>query len=113
MNDFLGRNRALDKLPSDRIRELFSTAIAALDEGGARDYVRPPRQRLNVATFDAVMIGAMRRVDVSGSLSKSDVQEAISTLRADQEFTTATSSQADTEENVRTRLRIATAAFAK
>lgn len=113
LNDFLGRNRALDKLPSDRIRELFSEAISALDEGGARDYVRPPRQRLNVATFDAVMIGAMRRVDVSGSLSKSDVQEAISTLRADQEFTTATSSQADTEENVRTRLRIATAAFAK
>jgi hypothetical protein len=113
LNSFLGRHRSLDKLPANDLRHHFTKAIAALDEAGAREYLRPPRARLNVATFDAVMIGAMRRVAATGELYSEEVQAALDKLRADREFTEATSTQTDTQENVRNRLRIATAAFAE
>jgi hypothetical protein len=113
LNTFLGRHRSLDKLPAKEIRQHFTQAIIALDEAGAREYLRPPRARLNVATFDAVMVGAMRRSASTGSISADDVRSALDVLRADHQFTEATSTQTDTEENVRNRLRIATAAFAK
>lgn len=113
LNTFLGRHRSMSKLPAEGIRQHFTKAIIALDEAGAREYLRPPRARLNVATFDAVMVGAMRRAASTGSISAEDVRVALDLLRADPEFTEATSAQTDTEENVRNRLRIATAAFAK
>jgi hypothetical protein len=113
LNTFLGRHRSLSKLPSEDIRQHFTKAITALDAAGAREYLRPPRARLNVATFDAVMVGAMRRVASAGTLSVDDAKVILTALRADAEFSEATSMQTDTEENVRNRLRIATAAFAK
>jgi hypothetical protein len=113
LNTFLGRHRTLDKLSADDIRHHFTKAIMALDEAGARDYLRPPRARLNVATFDAVMVGAMRRVAATGDITAQEVEAALDLLRKDTEFADATSTQTDTEENVRNRLRIATAAFAK
>ncbi|MGQ1840303.1 DUF262 domain-containing protein [Kocuria turfanensis] len=112
LNTFLGRHRSMSKLPAEDIRRHFTKAIIALDEAGAREYLRPPRARLNVATFDAVMVGAMRRAASTGSISADDVRVALDLLRANSEFTEATSAQTDTEENVRNRLRIATAAFA-
>ncbi|MCT2090175.1 DUF262 domain-containing protein [Micrococcus terreus] len=113
LNTFLGRHRSMSTLPAEEIRDYFTRAIIALDEAGARDYLRPPRARLNVATFDAVMVGAMRLVAATGEISGGDVTEALERLKADPEFSDATSTQTDTEENVRNRLRIATAAFAK
>lgn len=113
LNSFLGRHRSLTKLPADDLRERFTEAITALDEAGAREYLRPPRARLNVATFDALMVGAMRRLAATGSISAEDVKAAIDVLRDDADFAEATSTQTDTEENVRNRLRIATAALAK
>lgn len=113
LNTFLGRHRTLDKLSADDIRHHFTKAINALDEAGARDYLRPPRARLNVATFDAVMVGAMRRVAATGDITAQEVEAALDLLRKDAEFADATSTQTDTEENVRNRLRIATAAFAQ
>lgn len=113
LNSFLGRHRSMSKLSAEDIRRHFTKAIIALDEAGAREYLRPPRARLNVATFDAVMVGAMRRAASTGSISADDVRGALSLLRADPEFGEATSTQTDTEENVRNRLRIATAAFSK
>lgn len=111
LNSFLGRHRTLARLPAGEIRQLFTQAITALDDAGAREYLRPARARLNVATFDAVMVGAMRRVSTRGEIAEDDVRSAIDQLRADEEFAEATSNQTDTEENVRNRLRIATAAF--
>lgn len=113
LNNFLGRHRTLDRLSSEDIRLHFTRAIEALDEGGARDYLRPRRQRLNVATFDAVMVGAMKRSASFGSISAEDAKRALDLLQKDPDFTDATSTQTDTEENVRNRLRIATAAFSK
>lgn len=113
LNTFLGRHRQMDKLPADDLREYFSAAIVALDAAEGREYLRPPRQRLNVATFDAVMVGAMRRVATGKSIDEQVVRHALDVLKADSEFDRATSTQADTEDNVRTRLRIATAVFAQ
>lgn len=113
LNTFLGRHRSLDKLPAEEIRQHFTKAIIALDEAGAREYLRPPRARLNVATFDAVMVGAMRRAASEGSITADEVTRALDALRADPQFAEATSTQTDTEENVRSRLRIASAVFAR
>lgn len=113
LNTFLGRHRSVATLPVNELRDHFTKAISALDEAGAREYLRPPRQRLNVATFDAVMVGAMRRVAATGNISTGTVKAALDALRDDSDFADATSTQTDTEENVRNRLRIATAAFAR
>lgn len=113
LNDFLGRHRFLDRLPQDDLRTHFTNAINALEAADGREYLRPRRQRLNVATFDAVMVAAMRRSASTGSISEKEARAALELLRKDSEFIAATSLQADTEENVRTRLRVATAAFAK
>lgn len=113
LNDFLGRHRYLEKLPNDDLKIHFTNAINALEAAGGRDYLRPRRQRLNVATFDAVMVGAMRRSASSGSISEEQARAAIDLLREDHDFLAATSTQTDTDENVRSRLRIATVAFAK
>lgn len=113
LNTFLGRHRALEHLPAEEIRSHFVTAMAALEEGGARAYLRPPRQRLNVATSDAVVVGAMRRSAASGSISTDDVRAALALLQEDKAFAEVTSVQTDTEESVRSRLRLATAAFAE
>lgn len=113
LNTFLGRHRQMTTLHKEDLQRDFTEAITALHESGAREYLRPARQRLNVATFDAVMVGAMRRAANSGDISAKICEDAISSLRGDEEFTSSTSSQTDTEENVRTRLSIATAAFSK
>ena len=113
LNDFLGRHRFLDKLPAEDLKIHFTNAINALEAAGGRDYLRPRRQRLNVSTFDAVMVGAMRRSASVGSISEEEARTALEMLKEDPEFLAATSTQTDTDENVRSRLRIATAAFAK
>ncbi len=113
LNTFLGRHRTLNMLNETDIRHYFTRAIEALDAAGAREYLRPPRARLNVATFDAVMVAAMRRVASTGEISPEKAKIALAGLRTDSDFIAATSMQTDTEENVRTRLRIATAAFAE
>lgn len=112
LNDFLGRHRFLDKLPAEEIRIQFTSAIDAIAAAGGRGYLRPTRQRLNVSTFDAVMVGAMRRVASGNAITPQIAEEALARLLTDPEFEAATSTQSDTEENVRNRIRIATAAFA-
>lgn len=113
LNNFLGRHRYLNKLPEEGIRKHFANAITALNEADAREYLRPPRQRLNLATADAVIVGAMRHSASTGSISAEEAQTSLAFLRGDSAFADATSTQTDTEENVRNRLRIATAAFVK
>lgn len=113
LNNFLRRHRHLASISVEDIREVFSIAIEALDAADTRGFVRPARQRLNVATFDALMVGAMRYVSSHGSLGVERVEVAIRVLKEDREFEAAASSQPDIEENVRTRLRIATAAFTR
>ena len=90
----------------------MSFSIEAIAEAGGREYLRPTRQRLNVATFDAVMVGAMRRVAGGHPLTPEAAVKALDILRHDPDFDAATSTQSDTEENVRNRIRIATSAFA-
>lgn len=113
LNTFLGRHRQMATLQKEELRRDFTAAITALHESGAREYLRPARQRLNVATFDAVMVGAMRRASNAGDITASICETAISSLRKDESFTLSTSSQTDTEDNVRTRLNVATTIFSQ
>lgn len=58
------------------------------------------------------MVAAMRRVASGNAITPQIAEEALARLLSDPEFEAATSTQSDTEENVRNRIRIATAAFA-
>lgn len=111
LNDFLRRHRDMETLDKDFLGQVFRDAVEVLNEGGIRGHVRPRRQRLNLATFDAVMVAAMRRVSSGRPLQVEEVAKIMGNLESDSAFVSATSFQPDTEENVRQRLRIATAAF--
>lgn len=111
LNDFLGRNKDNAAVASDDIQTRLLESISAIAESSSLAYLRPPRQRLNVPRFDAIAIGAMRFFETTGSISSADVDRAINTLRTDTEFDTASSKQPDIDENVKSRIRIATRAF--
>lgn len=112
LNDFLGTHRDLSKLPAAEIEENFTRAVDALADAGGRSLLRPPGQRLNVAVLDAVVVAAMRRAATSGPLDVDATRDSLTRLLSSRSLEASTTTQTDTDENVRTRLKVATAAFA-
>ena len=112
LNDFLGTHRDLSKLPAAEIEIDFTNAVEALAAAGARGYLRPPRQRLNVAVLDAIVVSAMRRSAASKDLTPEVAKKALDDLFSSKALEASTTTQTDDDENVRTRLKVATAAFA-
>lgn len=113
LNDFLGVHRDLTKLPVEELRSLFETSVSALAAVGARGRLRQSGQRVNAAVLEAVVVAAMRRVQRDGFLEAATVAAALDNLVGNDELETSTTTRTDAEENVRTRLRVATTAFAK
>jgi len=113
LNDFLGTHRDLRKLPAEELEDYFKRAVTAVANAGGRTYLRRPGQRLNVAVMDAVVVGAMRRVQSHGELPVEVATAALEELFSSRALESSTTTQTDADENVRTRLKVATAAFAR
>lgn len=104
LNTFMGDHRTLENFPSERIRELFTEAIEALEAVGARNAVRRAGQRVNAALLEAVVVGYMRRVADGAALEPGQLAAALAAIGKDPDLQAASASSTTNEESVRARL---------
>lgn len=110
LNDFVGEHRGLDRFPVEQIRNLFVSASEALLAGPNRAALRPGGTRINAAFTEAVYVGLMRRLE-RGPVEPADVAQATTELETDPDLSAAITSGTAEEENVRTRLSVASSRF--
>ena len=114
MNDYLNIfSDQMNKVPEEKLaalEDIFNKTIRCVNVAIGKKAFRIIRA-LNAAVFDAVMVGLARR------LAKSDVEpvavlQAYNTLIENVDFRAACERATADEENVKTRIRLATSAFA-
>lgn len=111
LNDFMRDHRDLAKFPVAQVTSLFTLATTALSEAGARQVLRRTGQRVNAALVEAVVVAGMRRVATGSELTATEMEQALRRIAADASLAGASAAATTTEDNVRRRLTIATAAF--
>lgn len=111
LNDFVASHRELEDLPVDTLRERIAAASSLLRQGPGPAALRLGKGQLNAALTEAVFIGLMKRLD-SSAPSTEEIEEALSRMVSDEAFISAVSRATADEESVRTRLTVATEAFA-
>lgn len=110
LNDFSDR---MNKASPDHLTELqkvFTRSIEVVSANIPRAF-RLVRA-LNAAVFDSVMVGVAKRLSEERPLNAADVLPAYNSLLSDAAYRQACERATATEENVRTRLGAAIAAFA-
>lgn len=111
LNRYMGRNRRLAVQSRDVLAPAFEGTIeAVLTALGPRAF--RPRGPLNVAVYDAVMVGIARRLEKGPISDPPGAKAAYDTLVLTPEFISATETGTSQEDNVRQRLDLATRAFA-
>lgn len=111
LNNYMGRNR---ELSLDAVALMTATFTQAIDlilaSIGARAF-RPVRA-LNAAVFDSVMVGTAKRLRNGPVADTHLFREAYDGLLQNQDFLDACGRGTASGERVRTRIELATAAFA-
>lgn len=112
LNDFMGEHRQLDRLNVNELDRVFSAAAELLLAGPGRSALRRAGSQINAAFTDALFVGLMRRLDTGRDISAETVRGVVSALERDEELLLSIARATADEETVRSRLAIATAAFA-
>ncbi len=109
LNEFMSKNRSLESLPADELRDLFENTVGAI-----RTSIGPKAFKLhhavNAALFDAIMVGVARRPADKGSTIA--LSCAYRELISDKAFRDLLDARTSNEPSVEGRLRFATDAFA-
>ena len=109
LNDHMRDRRNLDSLSQEETRRLFESTVRVIHEKlGERAFKRD--RAVNAALMDALMVGVARRLK-AGPIN-ADLRMQYGSLLEDENFETAISSGTAQAENVRTRIKLATEAFA-
>jgi hypothetical protein len=111
LNDFLGDHRDLNGLKVQSLQKMWKGATSLLAEGPGRRALRFQSRQVNAALTEALLVGLMRRLAKDSSLAATSITTVVDRLTADENFTGAIAGSTATEENVRTRLDVATRAF--
>jgi len=111
LNDFMARHRALDTLPVDTVEERLIGAATLIMEGPGPSALRLGGGQVNAALTEAIFVGLARRLDSDTVPSPEQIQPALDRMHEDESFSTAISRATADEENVRTRLAVATRAL--
>jgi hypothetical protein len=111
LNKYMGRNRKLTVQSADDLRNAFEPTIQLVYEAIGPKAFRP-RRPFNVAVFDAVMVGLARRLSSGKVGNKKAIEVAYEKLVNNAQFISATETGTSQEDNVTTRISLATAAFA-
>jgi hypothetical protein len=112
LNDFLGDHQELQGLSAKAVTSTFDATSQAVAKGIGERAFRLTNA-VNAALVDAVMIGVARRLQKGPIKNLSSLKPAYDKLLTDEDFTTAIGRATADEEQVRTRLTKAEAAFAK
>lgn len=109
LNAHMKDNQELEKHSAATIRKLFHSTVSTILAKLGPDAFKPERA-LNAALLDALMVGIARRLE-TGSITADIQSEYVELLKNDRfrDSIFAGTSQAD---NVRTRMELATEAFA-
>lgn len=113
LNNFTGQYRDLGKLPADSLRDRFFSACDLLNEAVGRSGLIRQGHQVNAALAEAVFVAIMRRLDHETIPENEQIRSALDALRDDLDFQSAISRSTADEENVRTRLDLATVRFAQ
>ena len=111
LNNYMAGNRDLEIQSASEIRDLFlETTSAVLSSIGPKAF--KPKTAVNAAVLDSVMVGVARRLTSGPVVSKDAMRAAFSGLMEQPDYLEAISKATADEEQVATRIRLATAAFA-
>lgn len=109
LNTFMSKNRTLESLSADEMRNLFGNTVGAIRSGiDARAFKL--HRAVNAALYDAVMVGVARRLAENDSVK--GLRFAYDQLVNDKVFTDSLDVRTSDEASVEKRLRMATDAFA-
>ncbi len=112
LNGFMGRYKKLEKERADEMRKVFVETIHVVYEAIGSSAFRPVRA-LNAAVFDSVMVGLARRLNHGPVIDLNDFKIAYEKLLQDAKFLDACGRGTAGEERVKTRISLATEAFAR
>ena len=109
LNDHMRGNQDLKQHPEPVIRDLFEGTVAIiLDKLGTKAF--KPERAVNAALLDSLMVGLARRLE--NGLIKSDLHAEYKSLLQDDSFRASIYAGTAQADNVRTRILLATDAFA-
>ncbi|HXV04560.1 MAG TPA: DUF262 domain-containing protein [Solirubrobacterales bacterium] len=112
LNDFAAQHRFLTDLPVDRLRNQFSSVAEVIQNGPGPDALRYGSRQVNAALTEAIFVGMMRRLEAASPPNPSLISDVIGSMHEQPGFDLAISRATADEESVRTRLFVATQAFA-
>ena len=111
LDSFLDTNENLTKAKETEFRALFEDAIELVNEVLGSAAFRPEKQ-LNTAVFDAVMVGLSRRLAQKKKPNPAALKKSYDNLLKSDDFRGAYLRSTADEEQVRTRIKLATGVFA-
>jgi len=111
LNGFMGRNKKIPDDMASAMRESFIATIELIFRSVGERAFRPVRA-LNAAVFDAVMVGTAKRLQRSAVADQVMYKESYDGLLGNKDFLDACGRGTASEERVRTRLKLASEAFA-
>ncbi|MBL7498641.1 DUF262 domain-containing protein [Frankia sp. CNm7] len=113
LNDFVGAHRNLEDLPVEILESRFERATELILARAGRRALRARGSQLNAALTEALLVGIARRLDAGTEPTPEDIDEQIRRLLEEPELEQVTARATADEESVRTRLALATKAFAR
>jgi Protein of unknown function DUF262 len=114
LNEFADKSNKLKPENLNQMEKIFVDTISLVEDAIGNRAFRPVRA-LNAAVFDSVMVGLANRMQKPGKRgapSNDEVSAAYDSLLAGAAYRLAFERSTADEENVKTRLRLATDAFA-
>jgi hypothetical protein len=112
LNEFAAQHRFLDGLSVDTLRSQIVDSANLILNGPGPTALRMGKGQVNAALTEAIFVGLIRRLEAGAPPDSNEIQRALDQMHADEGFVTAVSRATADEESVRTRLAVATQAFA-
>ena len=111
LDSFVNANGNLNRLSAAELTKLFSSTMGLVSHAIGPKAFRPVKA-FNAAAFDAISVGLARRLSRGDIKERQQIKERYDQLINDPKFVDSYVRATAREENVRTRLELATTAFA-
>ncbi len=111
LNRYVQRNRNLEVQGESDLRRVFERTTSVIDSAIGKQAFRPQRA-LNAAVLDSVMVGVARRLEAGPVADLLRLADAYNLLISSNHYLETVESSTAGEESVKTRLALATEAFA-
>jgi hypothetical protein len=112
LNSYMASNRHLRRQSAEKIREIFVNTVETISEHLSGKKAFRPRGILIAAIYDAVMVGIARRLAQGKINDFEELRRRYEELLKDQKLIMASETHTSDEDNVNTRIKLATDAFA-